>query len=222
MMLIERIYGLDFYNEVIVGHQAKFDDPLFADTGKRIQEMQRLGVFSQYINSVGSEEARVELITGRAAMWLEGVWSLSNLLDQMGEDVGFFNFPSVPGGKGSANDWLINFDEGFAISANTKNLPAAEAWLEFLFSPERQTDFMYKGRLVASINLPVDYSRLSPVMSDLSRALDNADHAYIPFDNPLGSAMGNEFNIAVQRCFAGDDPVRAFQDLNRTARMEWQ
>jgi ABC-type glycerol-3-phosphate transport system substrate-binding protein len=171
---------------------------------------------------VGNEEARVELITGSAAMWTEGVWSMSTLLDEIGEDGGFFNFPSVSGGKGSANDWLINFDEAFAISANTKNLPAAEAWLEFMFSAERQTDFMYKGRLVASVNLPVDYSRLPPIMSELSRALDGAANAYIPFDNPLGAAMGNEFNIAVQRCFAGDDPVKAFQDLNRTARMEWQ
>ncbi|GHV24984.1 ABC transporter substrate-binding protein [Spirochaetia bacterium] len=221
MMLFERMFGLDLYKSVIVGHEAKFDDPAFAEAGRKIQEMQRLGVFSPSITAVGNDEARAEFLSGKAAMWPEGVWSLTPLLTDMGDDLGFFNFPAVSGGKGGANDWLINFDEGFAISQNAKNLPAAEAWMEFMFSPERQADFQQKGRLVASINLPVDTSKLHPTQNELSRALDGAANAYIPFDNPLGTVMGNEFNSAVQRCFAGDDPVRAFQDLNRTARLEW-
>jgi raffinose/stachyose/melibiose transport system substrate-binding protein len=222
MMLIERLYGLDFYNEVIVGHDPKFDDPLFAETGRRIYEMQKRGVFSPNINAISHSEASAEFTSGKAAMWPSGIWELGNLIDLMGDNLGFFNFPDVPGGKGSAEDWLINYGSGYSISTQSKNLAAAEAWLEFMFDPKRQADLMEKGHPTPSINLPVNTSKVNPVMYAILTATGAAKHAYIPFDNPLGTVMGNEFNMAVQRCHAGEDPVKVFQDLNRIAKMEWQ
>jgi raffinose/stachyose/melibiose transport system substrate-binding protein len=222
MMLFNRMHGNALYKEVVEQHQAKFDDPAFADTGRKLQEMFRAGVFNSNINSTKYDEAQSRFIAGEAAMIFDGEWAASGFLDRMRDEFGIFPFPDIPGGKGSVNDWLLNYNDGMAISTNSKNLPAAEAWVEFIFSLERQTDYAKRGKLVATINLPVDYSTLPGVITALNAGMDSAKNAYNAWDNPLGTVMGNEFNLAVQRCFAGDDPVRVFQDLNRTAKMEWQ
>ncbi len=60
---------------------------------------------------------------------------------ELGDDVGFFNFPMIEGGKGSANNWLKNYDDAYAISSNTQNKEAAEAFLTFMFSKDRQKEF---------------------------------------------------------------------------------
>jgi hypothetical protein len=52
--------------------------------------------------------------------------------------------------------------------------------------------------------------------------MDSAVNAYNAWDNPLGASMGWEFNLAVQRCLALEDPVKVFQELNRTAKQEWE
>jgi raffinose/stachyose/melibiose transport system substrate-binding protein len=222
MMLFNRMYGNDLYQQVVVQHQAKFDDPAFAETGRKLQEMFKAGVFNSNINSTKYDEAQTRFISGEAAMIFDGEWATSSFLDRMKDEFGVFQFPNVPGGKGSADDWLLNYNDGLAISTNAKNLAAAEAWVEFIFSVERQVDYATKGKLVATVNLPIDYSKLPPVITELNNGMDSAKNAYNAWDNPLGTVMGNEFNLAVQRCFAGEDPVKVFQDLNRTARMEWQ
>ena len=222
MMLFNRMNGNDLYEQVAVQHQAKFDDPAFAATGSKLQEMVRAGVFNSNINAMKYDEAQSEFTSGRAAMIFDGEWATSGFLDRMKDDFGVFQFPDYPGGKGSSKDWLLNYNDGFAISTATKNLPAAEAMLEHLFSVERQVDYAQRGRLVASINLPIDFSKLPPVITELNNGMDSAVNAFNAWDNPLGAAMGWEFNLAVQKCLALEDPVKAFQDLNVLARQEWQ
>ncbi|MDR1106080.1 MAG: extracellular solute-binding protein [Treponema sp.] len=222
MMLFNRMNGNALYEEVVVGHKAKFDDPAFAETGKKLQEMFNAGVFNASINSMKYDEAQVEFTSGRAAMTFDGAWNIGLYYNRLGDDLGIFNFPMVPGGKGTANDWLVNYDTAFAISSNSRNRPAAEALMSLIFSPERMAAFTEMGMMAASVNLPVDTSKIRPIMLELSNGIDNANYGNIPWDNPLGSGMGNEFNLAVQRCYAGEDPVRVFQNLNNIVKVEWQ
>jgi raffinose/stachyose/melibiose transport system substrate-binding protein len=222
MMLFNRMNGNALYEEVIVGKKAKFDDPAFAQTGRKLQEMVQAGVFNASANALKYDEAQVEYTSGRAAMVYDGIWALTGFLDKLGNDVGAFNFPMVPGGRGNENDYLINYGTVFCISSATKNLPAAEALVEFILSPERQAAFVELGKIVASINLPIDYSKLPPILREINDSLAKASYAIIPYDNPLGSNIGTEFNLAVQRVLAGQDPVKVFQDLNTLAKLEWE
>jgi raffinose/stachyose/melibiose transport system substrate-binding protein len=222
MMLFNRMQGNVLYEQVILGKQAKFDDPAFAETGNKLKEMINAGVFNASANALKYDEAQVEYTSGRAAMVFDGIWALTGFLDKLGNNVGAFNFPMLPGGKGSANDYLINYGTVFCISSATRNLPAAEALVEFILSPERQAAFVELGKIVASINLPVNYSKLPLILQEINDDLAKANYAIIPYDNPLGSNIGTEFNLAVQRVFAGQDPVRVFQDLNKIAKLEWE
>jgi len=221
MMLFNRMNGNALYEAVCLNKQAKFDDPAFSDTGKKLQEMMQAGVFNNNVNAIRYDEAQAQFTTGKAAMVFDGLWVLSGFLDKLGNDLGFFNFPMTAGGKGSANDYIVNYDSGFAISSSSKNIPAAQAFLEFIFSVERQVNLAERGKLVGSINLPIDQSKLPPIVSELSTAIDNASYGFNAWDNPLGPNIGTEFNLAVQRLFAMEDPVKVFQDLNKLVKMEW-
>jgi len=222
MMLFNRMNGNALYEEVCLNKNAKFDDPAFANTGKKLQEMIQAGVFNSTANATRYDDAGSQFTSGKAAMIFDGLWVLSNFLDKLGNDLGFFNFPMVAGGKGSANDYVVNYDAGFAISSASKNVPAAQAFLEFLFSTERQVNLAERGKLVGSINLPIDQSKLPPIMADISTAIDNASYGFNAWDNPLGPNIGTEFNLAVQRLFAMEDPVKVFQDLNKLVKIEWE
>lgn len=221
MMLFNRLHGNDLYEEVIVGKVAKFDDPAYADTGVKLQEMVNAGVFNDNINALKYDEAQVKFYTGEAGMVFDGLWAMTKFVEMMGEDCGFFNFPMVEGGKGSDNDYIVNYDEGFAISSTCGNLPAAEAFMEYIFSIDRQTKLAESGKLVASVNLPVDYSKMPSIMAEISAAIDNASYGFNAYDNPLGSNMGTEFNLAVQRVLSGEDPTTVFENLNKLAQAEW-
>jgi raffinose/stachyose/melibiose transport system substrate-binding protein len=219
MMLFARMQGPALYEEVVLNHKAKWDDPAFAQTGAKLQEMVRAGIFNPNVNATNHEEARAGFGTGKFAIIFDGVWNISRFSTALGEDLGFFSFPAVPGGKGNINDQVVNFDDGFAISSNTKNLAAAEAFLEFIFSPERQIAEANGGSLIATFNKPT--VPVLPIVADISDAIDKSSYGYLPWDNPLGSGMGNEFNQAVQRLYELQDPVKIFQDLNQIAKMEW-
>jgi raffinose/stachyose/melibiose transport system substrate-binding protein len=220
IMLYHRMHGDHLYQEVILNHQPRFDDPAFIQTGVVLQDMIRANVFNQNVNATNMEEARANFGTGRFPMFFDGVWNLPRYIHALGDDLGFFDFPVMPGGRGLATDQLINWDEGYAISVGARNQPAAEAFLEFIFSPERQTTLANYGSLITTFNPPTN-PNLPRIVIDVSNALDNATNAYIPWDNPLGAGFGMIFNQAIQRLFALEDPVRVFQDLNRAAIFEW-
>ena len=222
MMLFNRMNGNALYESVILGKKANFDNAAFAQTGSKLQEMVNAQIFNASLNALKYDEAQVEFKAGRAAMIFDGIWAVPSFLESMGNDLGAFNFPAIPGGKGSANDYLINYGTVWCISSTTKNLPAAEAMLEHILSPQRQAAFVELGKIVASINLPVNYSKVPPIIQEITTSLEKANYAIIPYDNPLGSNIGTEFNLAVQRVLAGQDPVRSFQDLNKLAKFEWE
>jgi raffinose/stachyose/melibiose transport system substrate-binding protein len=220
MMLFNQMNGHALYEEVILGHKAGFDDPAFAETGRKLQDWIKAGVFNPNVNATNHEEARAGFSSGKYAMIFDGVWNIARFLTALGDDLGFFSFPAVPGGKGDPSDQIINFDDGWAISTGAKNVPAAEAYLEFLFSKERQVAQANNGSLIATFNDPT--VKIPTITAEISKALDGAKYGFIAFDNPLGTGMGGEFNQAVQRLYDLQDPVTVFRNLNQTAKLEWE
>jgi raffinose/stachyose/melibiose transport system substrate-binding protein len=222
MMLFARMHGPALYEEVVLNHKAKFDDPAFAQTGVKLQEMVRAGVFNSNPNAMNHEEARAGFCSGKYAIIFDGVWNLGRFANALKDDLGFFPFPAYPGGKGNIEDHLVNFDDGFAISVGTKNQTGAETLLEFIFSSDRQTALADSGQLITTFNPPSNTAFLPKIVMEVSAGIDGSKYSYIPWDNPLGSGIGTDFNQAVQRLYDMQDPVRVFEDLNKMVKIEWE
>ena len=222
MMLFNRLNGNELYEKVILNKEADFTNEAFITAGEYLQELVERKMFNESIAAISQEEAQNQFIAGESAMIIDGSWAVPLYADAFGEDIGIFNFPDIEGGTGSSNDWLMNFDEGYAISSNTQNQPAAEAFLAFMFSPERQAAYAETGALIACQNVEYDTSKISSLATDVLSAFENADYSIIPWDNPLGTDVGAELNNATMSMITGGDVTEALQNLQEYAVDAWE
>lgn len=221
MAYFQRMYGNELYEEVILNKTPKFDDPSFIEAGKELQRMVGLGMFTPNANAVKPEESQASFKEGRAAMSFDGTWRLPVFFDALQDDLGFFNFPDVAGGKGSKSVWLVNYGNAMSISSNSKYINAAEQFMAFMFTKERQKVLGEYGQLLACTNIDLDKTKISEIAYEMNEAMASTTYAYIPWDNPLGTNIGNEFNKATQGIIGGKNPEDMFKTLNEVAKQEW-
>jgi len=78
------------------------------------------------------EASKVEIATGRAAMYFLGNWVINQIIEQGGapaEDIGFFPFPHDNSGTVNA---VLGPDYFMGVSKDSKNLEAAKAFVKFM------------------------------------------------------------------------------------------
>jgi len=221
MAYFQRVYGNDLYEQVILGKQAKFNDPAFIAAGKELQKMVSLGMFTPNANAVKPADSQASFKEGKAAMTFDGTWRLPVFFDVLKDDLGFFNFPDVAGGKGSKSVWLVNYGNAMSISSSSKQIDTAELFMAFMFTKERQKALGEYGQLLACTNIALDKNKISAIAYEMNQTLANTSYPFIPWDNPLGTNIGNEFNKATQGIIGGKSPEDMFNNLNNYAKQEW-
>lgn len=217
MTLFQRLDESDaLYNAVCVNNECKFTDELFVKTSEAYLKM------AQYFNdnaiSTAYGEAQSLFQNGQAAMIFDGTWSVTSYTNVMGEKVGAFNYP---GAEGASTEFLMNFDEGYSIGARTEHPELCAEFYEVMFSQDMQAKYAEAGNLIACQNITYDASKVPALTNEVAALLATAQTTNIPWDNPLGTNMGTEFNMTVQSVLGGADPAEAFSKLNDTASFEW-
>jgi len=205
------------YNKVVVENQPLFNDQLFIDVANAYLDMSKY--FNKNSYSINYEEGKTLFTTGKAAMIFDGTWSCSSYANIMGDKVGVFNYPDV---DGASTEFLMNFDEGYSIGSKTKYPEAAGKFLAAIFSEEAQATYAEAGNLIAAVNIKYDTSKVPSVTNEVATLLATAKSTNIPWDNPLGTNVGTEFNMTVQSLLGGSDPAKAFENLNSLAANEWE
>lgn len=221
MMIYDRLNGPEAYEDAIVNRGESFGDQSFVEAGEIYKEMLSHDMYNDTLTSLSDEEARVKFANGEAAMKFCGTWSVSLFAEEMGDNVGVFNFPEIEGGKGSSSDWILSYDEAYAISSETDNQAAAEAFLAFIFSEERQAAYAEGGNIIACKNVKYDESKLSTLAVDCMNAMENAEYGIFPWDVMLGTDVGAELNNATLQIIMGDDPEEIFRNLHDYAMDAW-
>lgn len=221
MAYFQRKFGNDLYTKVMVNHEALFDSPEFIEVGKELARMVELGMFTPNANAVKPEESQASFKEGRAAMSFDGSWRTTTFYDALGENLGFFNFPDVEGGKGNRTVWLKGYDDGLAISADSKNKDVAKEYFKFMFSVERQKALGEYGYLLATTGIELDPGKVNPFTDELNTALAGTTASFVPWDNLLGANIGAELNKTTQGIIGGKDPAELFKTLNKNAQLEW-
>ncbi len=222
MMIFNRLNGNDLYESVVLNKEADFANEGFVNAGKQLQDLVNLGMFNETIAAISQEEAQQKFMAGDSAMIIDGSWAAPNYIAALSDDVGIFNFPEIEGGKGSSDDWLMNFDNAYAISSKTGNVEAAEALLAFMFSEERQAAYAETGAIIACKNVNYDKSKVPALTRDISEAFERAAYSIIPWDNPLGTDVGAELNNTTRMVITGGDPKEAFESLQDYALDAWE
>jgi raffinose/stachyose/melibiose transport system substrate-binding protein len=201
--LVMRIGGEHALTDAKAGKDGGFKNATFVEAGKRLRELAALEPFQPgYLSTSHAQSAGV-FGDGKAAMDLMGDWLLdmqgSHSSDGKGlaeDDIGVMNFPTVPGGKGSASDEL----GGVHAFLVTKTAPReAVDFLKF-FSQEKYA----KAAAEAGVYIPVYKGVESSIKDPLERqiATDLAKTSYHQnfFDQDLGPSVGrvvNDISVAI-------------------------
>lgn len=179
-----------------------FGDPngAMAQFGRCMVELQEKGLINSDVLTANADNRTQAFASGEAAMFSDGMWALSGILEanpDMADKIGFAPYPAyMPNSKPVV---LSAEDSGYSISATTSNLDGAKAFLDFLFLPENQKKYSEAlGSPSAFLDVDAQWAPAAFV-ADVKDVLANAVNIGYTNEKPAG--------------FSGDDAGRLVQDL---------
>ncbi len=127
-----RELGPDALQSVADG-KAKLTDPAYVKAAQAIADLGKAGYFGKGVGSIDYDTATQQFLTGKAAMFYMGSWALGDFNDKTknkigADNVGFMPFPTVAGGKGSADQIPANVGLPVAVSAKSYDAKVGD-WL---------------------------------------------------------------------------------------------
>lgn len=184
--------------------EGSFSDAPFVQAGEYLNQLVALEPFQDgYLaNSYGQQAGLMG--DGLAAMELMGQWAPGAQVGNsqnggIGDDLGWFPFPMVEGGAGSADD-VLGGGDGFAVGINAPD--AAVDFLKYITSVEVQTAAASLF-VVPTVNGAEVALEGNEIMQTIIEARNGAPYSQLYYDQFLPPAVGGAVNDNVQALFAG-------------------
>jgi raffinose/stachyose/melibiose transport system substrate-binding protein len=142
---------------------------------------------------------------GKAAMELQGDWEPSTMASltpdkKLNDKLGWFPFPTVPGGKGDP-DVALGGGDGF--SCTSKATAACADFLRYIDSAGVQKQLVSSGAASLPANPAAASAIKIPAVKDVLNYSKNASYIQTYFDIALPTAPGQALDDAVANFFAG-------------------
>ena len=219
--LAMRIAGVDGMQKAADAKDFTGDD--FVKAGERLKELVALQPFQKGFLGAAYSTPNGEAAAmgnGKAAMELMGQWAPVVQADAgkgIGEDLGFFTFPTVAGGKGAATD-IFGGGGGYAVR---KGAPKAAAdFLKFFLSAESDKILVSKGSMMPVVK-DATGSLTDPNLKLVSAALDKATGFQLYLDQAYPPAVGQEVNDSVAALIAGaKSPEQVARSITQVAKSQ--
>lgn len=188
----------------------KLADPCFVKAGQDLQAFLATEPFQKgFLGTpaqTGAASASGLMASGKAAMELQGHWEtgviggLTADKKQLGDKLGWFPFPTVTGGAGTAD---AAFGGGDGFSCSVKAPPACADFLNYMLDVENQKKF---GAL--NVGLPVVSGSESSVADTSLKTLlefrNTSSFVQLYFDKALPTSVGEALNDEIANMFAGE------------------
>jgi raffinose/stachyose/melibiose transport system substrate-binding protein len=218
--LVMRVGGAQAF--ATANTERNFTGPDFVAAGQHLKELVDLDPFQKGFLGAAFDTPDGEAATmgnGNAAMELMGQWAPAVEREQsgkdLGDDLGFFPFPAVDGGKGSISD-VFGGGGGFAVGKDAP--PEAVDFLKFISQVDNQQKAVATGAV-----LPVTKGAESAVKDAnlmlVQQALAKATGFQLYLDQAFAPAVGQEVNDSVAELIAGGKtPEQVTQAITTTAK----
>jgi raffinose/stachyose/melibiose transport system substrate-binding protein len=220
--LVTRLGGKENFEGALL-RTGSFTDEPFVEAGKKLEELMALEPFQDGFLGATYGDQATAMGNSKAAMELMGQWAPAvqkdNSVDKkgIGDNLGWFPFPAVEGGKGDPGD-AVGGGNGFAVGKNAPD--AAVDFVKFLISPENQ-------KRLAEINVAIpvvkggEAGMKDPLMITLQKSLAAAKYFQLYYDQALPPAMGSVINDSTQELFAGTmTPEQVAEAIEESAAQE--
>lgn len=205
MYLAQRIGGNDPLRKA-VERSGSFEDPSLIKAAGEIQRLVDMNAFSKGFNGLSNEESKSEFISGKAAMFLAGTWELPNFTTnpdipkEFKDNVGFFKFPPVSGGKGDVNGWVGGPGVALFVAENSKVKEEAKKFVEYFVDQWGKVSVTDAGVIPAT---KVDTSKvqLPKLYIDLLNELNNASDLTLFADVQMKASAAETHLNMIQALF---------------------
>ncbi len=175
-------------------------DGAMATFAKDLVDLQQKGLINADVLTATSDNCIDAFVTGKTAMFSNGMWCLSSILEKnpdMADNIGFAPYPAMM--SDGVPVVLVAEDSGYSIYVDTPNKDAAVDFLNYLFSAENQKKYSEAlGSPSAFTDVTADWAPAS-VVAGVNDAIKSATNIGFTNEKPAG--------------FSGDDAGRLVQDL---------
>lgn len=179
--LAERLGGEMPFKRAIDG-TGDFTDASFIKAAELFNDFASRGAFMPGYLGMDQPQAEEAFLVGEAAMFLQGDWAASRILeDERARDkLGYFRFPEVRG-KGVSTVYQGGYSVGWAVS-NTADLDAAFEVLNFMMSREERTKYVEISGTPSTVKgVDVLADRLSPAVREYISFIQKDATGYFGF-----------------------------------------
>jgi raffinose/stachyose/melibiose transport system substrate-binding protein len=222
MYLVDRLAGPETFAKAAAHEGATFEDPVFIEAGRRLQELVRAGAFQEGFNGLDFDPGgtRALMYSGKAAMELMGTWQLSTIKGENAafyqNNLGFFPFPAIREGKGDPRDIVGTVGDNFyAISSTCKSPDEAFALLQYMIDDTSVALRAKAGRVP-----PVKgFKTEDPVLQQILKLVEQAPNVQLWYDQYLPPSVAETHKDTSQALFAlSMTPEQAAKTLEQAAR----
>ncbi|MGC5010477.1 extracellular solute-binding protein [Streptosporangium sp. DT93] len=220
--LAMRMAGLEAFKQAGTTHD--FTGPDFVAAGQKLKELVDLQPFQKGFQGADYSTPDGQAATmgnGKAGMELMGQWAPSVQKDSgkgLGEDLGFFTFPAVEGGKGAPGD---AFGGGGGLAVGVKAPPAALDFLKFSLTAENHSKAVKAGGVLPVLKQGEEAAVTDPHVKTVSETLAAASGFQLYLDQEYPPAVGQEINDSVAELIGGTKtPEEVVQSITETAKAE--
>lgn len=203
--LAMRLGGQQAFNNAY-GGSGSFKDPTFVKAGEMLLELARLEPFQTGFLGATYDDQAALVGNKRAAMELMGQWapavqaSNSQSGKGIGEDLGWFSFPAVPGGTGKLTD-VMGGGNGYLVGKNAPN--EALDLLKFFLQKEYNEKLIDIEGIIPVVAGAEQALRNNPHSLAIAEAVSKASYYQLYYDQFLPPAVGEAVKDAVAALLAG-------------------
>lgn len=199
--------------------EGTISDEAYVKGAEKIAELVKAGLLSKNAFNTTADDASAQLASGKAAMLLNGAWSMAFQYENLGDKLDIMYNPLVDADKADQLQWNMSgggFNQGFAVSKNSKNAAVAAKYAALYsieFAKQRVLQLADPNSILVEKVTPTN--GLNPVQQKY--ADDTAN-----FKTMTTFAWGYEnakFKTAIeditQKLFAGQKVESYVKDMNK-------
>jgi raffinose/stachyose/melibiose transport system substrate-binding protein len=184
--------------------------PCFTQATKDLTAFMKTSPFQAGFNATpaqtGAGSSAGLLANGKAAMELQGDWETSvlpaltsdkNILSQLG----WFPFPTIPGGQGTPST-VLGGGDGFSCTMAAPE-PACAEFLQYIDTPKVQEELVQQANVGLPANTAAESVLTNPALKTAAQAHDGAGYVQEYFDIAFPTSPGQALDAALAAFFAG-------------------
>jgi raffinose/stachyose/melibiose transport system substrate-binding protein len=203
--LATRLGGEAAFNAAYGGSGSFTDDP-FVRAGELLLELNELEPFQTGYLGATYDEAAAVMGSGQGAMQLMGQWNPAVVAanspdgEGIGDDLGWFRFPTVAGGNGELSD-VLGGGNGYVIGANAPD--EALDFLDFFLQAQYSEELIDVEGIIPAVVGAQEALASNPHSQRIAQVVSEADYFQLYYDQYLPPAVGETVKDAVVSLLAG-------------------